>query len=128
MAYSEEREAFGQSINGFQGISFKLADMITQIEAARHLVYHAAWKKDQGKSVIHEASMAKLFSSEMAMNITTEAIQIFGGYGYIKEYDVERFFSWWLVLNELCKMAKKEHRWIAWLGILAILVVAIDLI
>ena len=92
LAYSEEREAFGQSINGFQGISFKLADMITQIEAARHLVYHAAWKKDKGKSVIHEASMAKLFSSEMAMKITTEAIQIFGGYGYIKEYDVERFF------------------------------------
>ena len=92
LAYSEEREAFGKSINGFQGISFKLADMITQIEAARHLVYHAAWKKDQGNSVIHEASMAKLFSSEMAMKITTEAIQIFGGYGYIKEYDVERFF------------------------------------
>ena len=92
LAYSQEREAFGKSINRFQGISFKLSDMATQIEAARHLVYHAAWKKDQGHSVIKEASMAKLFSSEMAMQVTTEAIQIFGGYGYIKEYDVERFF------------------------------------
>jgi len=92
LAYSQEREAFGKSINNFQGISFKLSDMITQIEAARHLVYHAAWKKDNGYSVIQEASMAKLFSSEMAMKVTTEAIQIFGGYGYIKEYDVERFF------------------------------------
>ena len=92
VGYSKEREAFGKSINNFQGISFKLADMATQIEAARHLVYHAAWKKDQGYSVIREASMAKLFSSEVAMKITTEAIQVFGGYGYIKEYDVERFF------------------------------------
>jgi alkylation response protein AidB-like acyl-CoA dehydrogenase len=92
VAYSEEREAFGKSINSFQGVSFKLSDMMTQIEAARHLVYHAAWKKDNGHSVIQEASMAKLFSSEMAMKVTTEAIQIFGGYGYIKEYDVERFF------------------------------------
>ena len=92
LAYSQEREAFGKPINRFQGISFKLSDMATQIEAARHLVYHAAWKKDQGHSVIKEASMAKLFSSEMAMKVTTEAIQIFGGYGYIKEYDVERFF------------------------------------
>ena len=92
LSYSEEREAFGKSINSFQGVSFKLSDMMTQIEAARHLVYHAAWKKDNGHSVIQEASMAKLFSSEMAMKVTTEAIQIFGGYGYIKEYDVERFF------------------------------------
>jgi len=92
LKYSKEREAFGKSISNFQGISFKLADMATQIEAAKHLVYHAAWKKDQGQSVIKEASMAKLFSSEMAMQVTTEAIQIFGGYGYIKEYDVERFF------------------------------------
>ena len=92
LAYSQEREAFGKSINRFQGISFKLSDMATQIEASRHLVYHAAWVKDQGLSAIREASMAKLFSSETAMKVTTEAIQIFGGYGYIKEYDVERFF------------------------------------
>ena len=92
LAYSQEREAFGKSIHKFQGVSFKLSDMATQIEAARHLVYHAAWKKDQGLSVIREAAMAKLFSSETAMMVTTEAIQVLGGYGYIKEYDVERFF------------------------------------
>ena len=92
LAYSQEREAFGKSINRFQGVSFKLSDMATQIEASRHLVYHAAWGKDQGLSAIREASMAKLFSSETAMKVTTEAIQVFGGYGYIKEYDVERFF------------------------------------
>ena len=92
LAYSQEREAFGKPIHKFQGVSFKLSDMATQIEAARHLVYHAAWKKDQGLSVIREAAMAKLFSSETAMMVTTEAIQILGGYGYIKEYDVERFF------------------------------------
>ncbi|SVC33948.1 uncharacterized protein METZ01_LOCUS286802, partial [marine metagenome] len=92
LAYSQEREAFGKSINKFQGVSFKLSDMATQIEAARHLVYHAAWKKDHGLPVIREAAMAKLFSSETAMQVTIEAIQILGGYGYIKEYDVERFF------------------------------------
>ena len=92
LAYSQEREAFGKPIHKFQGVSFKLSDMATQIEAARHLVYHAAWKKDQGLSVIREAAMAKLFSSETAMMVTTEAIQVLGGYGYIKEYEVERFF------------------------------------
>ena len=92
LAYSQEREAFGKSINKFQGVSFKLSDMATQIEASRHLVYHAAWKKDHGFPVIREAAMAKLFSSETAMQVTTEAIQVLGGYGYIKEYDVERFF------------------------------------
>ena len=92
LAYSQEREAFGKPIHKFQGVSFKLSNMATQIEAARHLVYHAAWKKDQGLSVIREAAMAKLFSSETAMMVTTEAIQVLGGYGYIKEYDVERFF------------------------------------
>jgi len=92
LRYSEERKAFGKSINRFQGVYFKFSDMATQIEASRHLVYHAAWKKDQGFPVIREASMAKLFSSETAMKITTEAIQVLGGYGYIKEYDVERFF------------------------------------
>ena len=92
LAYSQEREAFGHPINNFQGVSFKLSDMATKIEASRHLVYHAAWEKDQGMPAIKEASMAKLFSSETAMQVTTDAIQIFGGYGYIKEYDVERFF------------------------------------
>ncbi len=92
LAYSMEREAFGKSIHKFQAVSFKLADMATQIEAAKLLVYHVAWMKDQGKRVLKEAAMAKLFASEIAMDITTEAIQVHGGYGYVHEYDVERFF------------------------------------
>ena len=92
LRYSCEREAFGKQINKFQGISFKLADMATSIQASKHLVYSAAHLKDKGDDIIKEAAMAKLFSSEMCMNVTTEAIQILGGYGYIKEYDVERFF------------------------------------
>ena len=66
--------------------------MATQIEAAKLLVYHAAWLKDKGKDVAKEAAMAKLFASEVAMKVTTEAVQIHGGYGYVAEYDVERFF------------------------------------
>jgi alkylation response protein AidB-like acyl-CoA dehydrogenase len=66
--------------------------MATQIEAAKLLVYHAAWLKDQGAEMLKEAAMAKLFASEVAMDVTTEAIQVFGGYGYVKEYDVERYF------------------------------------
>jgi alkylation response protein AidB-like acyl-CoA dehydrogenase len=92
LKYSTEREAFGKPIYKFQSISFKLADMATQIEAAKLLVYHAAWLKDQGADILKEAAMAKLFASEVAMDVTTEAIQVFGGYGYVKEYDVERYF------------------------------------
>ncbi len=92
LKYSNEREAFGKPINKFQSVSFKLADMATRIEASRHLVYHAAWRKDNNLSLIKHAAIAKLFSSETAMWVTSEAIQIFGGYGYIKEYNVERFF------------------------------------
>ncbi|NQU68628.1 MAG: acyl-CoA dehydrogenase family protein [Candidatus Marinimicrobia bacterium] len=92
LKYSAERSAFGKPIHKFQGISFKLADMATRIQASRHLVYHAAWLKDHNLPVIKEAAMAKLFASETAMWVTTEAIQVLGGYGYIKEYDVERFF------------------------------------
>ena len=92
LKYSNERKAFGKRINDFQAISFKLADMETQIQAARQLTYHAAWLKDNNKDVVKDAAIAKLFSSEMAMKVTTEAIQVLGGYGYIKEYNVERFF------------------------------------
>ena len=92
LKYSCEREAFGKQINKFQAISFKLADMATSIEASKHLVYNAAYLKDNDQDIIKEAAMAKLFSSEMCMRVTTEAIQVLGGYGYIKEYDVERFF------------------------------------
>jgi butyryl-CoA dehydrogenase len=90
--YATEREAFGKPIHRFQSVGFKLADMATRIEAAKLMVYHAAWLKDQGKEVLKEAAMAKLYASEVAMDVTTEAIQVFGGYGYVREYDVERFF------------------------------------
>jgi alkylation response protein AidB-like acyl-CoA dehydrogenase len=92
LKYSTEREAFGKPIHKFQSVGFKLADMATEIEASKLLVYHAAWMKDQGLPVSKEAAMAKLFASEVAMKTTTEAIQVHGGYGYVKEFDVERFF------------------------------------
>jgi alkylation response protein AidB-like acyl-CoA dehydrogenase len=90
LAYSKEREAFGKPINKHQAISFKLADMATEIEAARWLCLQAAWLKDQGKNFDKESAMAKLFASRVAMETTVEAIQIHGGYGYVKEYHVER--------------------------------------
>jgi alkylation response protein AidB-like acyl-CoA dehydrogenase len=90
LAYSKERKAFGKEISKHQAISFKLADMATQIEAARLLVYRAAWIKDQGLPYGHASAMAKLFASQTAMDTTIEAIQIHGGYGYVKEYHVER--------------------------------------
>ena len=92
LKYSTERKAFGREIYKFHPIGFKLADMATRIEAAKLLVFHSAWMIDQGKDVIKDAAMAKLFASEVAMDVTTEAIQIYGGYGYVAEYDVERFF------------------------------------
>lgn len=92
IAYSKEREAFGRAIADQQAIAFKIADMATQIEAARHLVRHAAELKDQGKPFSRQAAMAKLFSSEMAMKVTSDAIQIHGGYGYTTEYHVERMY------------------------------------
>ena len=92
LGYSKERYAFNRPINEFQSIGFKLSDMATKIEASKLLVYHAAWLKDQGKPINKEAAMAKLFASETAMEVTREAIQIYGGYGYVKDYDVERYF------------------------------------
>ena len=92
LQYATERKAFGKEIHAFQAIGNKLADMATEIEAAKLLTFHAAWMKDQGLDIQKEAAMAKLFSSETAMRTTTEAIQIHGGYGYVKEYDVERYF------------------------------------
>jgi alkylation response protein AidB-like acyl-CoA dehydrogenase len=90
LRYAAEREQFGKPIADFQGIQFMLADMATEIEAAKHLVYNAAWLKQEGKPFSKEASMAKLFASEVAMRTTTRAVQIHGGYGYTKEYPVER--------------------------------------
>jgi alkylation response protein AidB-like acyl-CoA dehydrogenase len=90
LAYSKERKAFGKPISQHQAIQFKLADMATSIEAVRLLVYKAAWLKDQGKDYSHASAMAKLFASQVAMDVTIEAVQVLGGYGYVKEYHVER--------------------------------------
>ena len=90
LAYSKERKTFGKPISQHQAIQFKLADMATQIEAARLLVFKAAWLKDEGKDYAHASAMAKLYASEVAMSVTVEAVQVHGGYGYVKEYHVER--------------------------------------
>ncbi|MCO6481346.1 MAG: acyl-CoA dehydrogenase [Flavobacteriales bacterium] len=90
LAYSKERKAFGKPISEHQAIAFKLADMATEIEAARLLCLKAAWLKDQHLDYDKASSMAKLFASEVAMKTTVEAVQIHGGYGYVKEYHVER--------------------------------------
>lgn len=90
LAYSKERKAFGKPISKHQAIQFKLADMATQIEAARMLVYKSAWLKDQSLDYSHASAMAKLYASQVAMDVTIEAIQVHGGYGYVKEYHVER--------------------------------------
>lgn len=91
MKYAGERKQFGSPIGDFQAIETKLANMATEVDAARFLVHRAAWLKDQGKPYTKEASMGKLFASELAVRAADEAIQIHGGYGYIKEYHVERF-------------------------------------
>jgi alkylation response protein AidB-like acyl-CoA dehydrogenase len=90
LEYSKQRKAFGKEISRHQAIQFKLADMATRIEAARLLVWKAAWEKDQHLDYTLSGSMAKVFASETAMWVTTEAVQIHGGYGYVKEYHVER--------------------------------------
>lgn len=90
VAYSKEREAFGKPINKHQAIAFKLADMATKVEAARLLVYKAALMKDKGLDYGMSSSMAKVFASEAAMSIAVEAVQVHGGYGFVKEYHVER--------------------------------------
>ena len=90
LQYSKERRAFGKPISGHQAIQFKLADMVTEIEAARMLCLKAAWLKDKGLPYAQASSMAKLFASEVAMKTTVEAVQIHGGYGFVKEFHVER--------------------------------------
>lgn len=90
LKYSKERKAFGKEISQHQAIQFKLADMATRIEASRLLCLRAAWEKDNGMDYTLSSSMAKVFASETAMWVTTEAVQIHGGYGYVKEYHVER--------------------------------------
>ncbi|MFP3392037.1 acyl-CoA dehydrogenase [Brevibacillus sp. SIMBA_040] len=92
LQYAKQRTAFGNSLSHFQAIQHKLADMAMQIELARNMVYKAAWLKDNGRKFTKEAAMAKLYASEVAMSATHQAIQIHGGYGYMREYQVERFF------------------------------------
>ncbi len=90
--YAKERTQFGRPLIDFQSISFMLADMATQIEAARLLVYRSAWLRDQGKPAVKEASMAKLFASEVAVRVAEQALQIYGGYGFVKDYPVEKYY------------------------------------
>lgn len=90
-AYAKERQQFGKPIAAFQGVAFMIADMATQTDAARMMVYRAAWLKDCGRPFSTEAAMAKLYASEVAQRVTNDAVQVHGGYGYITEYHVERF-------------------------------------
>ena len=92
LKYTAEREQFGQSINSFQGVQFQLAEMAVEIEAARLLVYNAARLKDAGKPFVKEAAIAKLYSSRVAEAVSSKAIELYGGYGYVKEYPVEKFW------------------------------------
>jgi short-chain 2-methylacyl-CoA dehydrogenase len=92
LAYAREREQFGRKIGKFQAIAFKLADMATEIEAARHLVYKAAWLKDAGRDFAQVAAMAKLYTGELSRRVCNEAVQIHGGYGFMDEYPVSRFY------------------------------------
>jgi alkylation response protein AidB-like acyl-CoA dehydrogenase len=92
LTYAKEREQFGQPISKFQAIRWKLADMATEIDAARLLIHRAAYLRDQGRRYTKEASMAKLFASDLAVRATREAVQIYGGYGYLRDYPVERLY------------------------------------
>jgi alkylation response protein AidB-like acyl-CoA dehydrogenase len=92
LKYAKERQQFGQPIANFQGISFKLADMAMRIEAAELLIFQAADRKNKNMSVNKEGAMAKYYASEVAVWASTEAVQIFGGYGYTKDFPVEKFY------------------------------------
>jgi len=91
LSYAKERKQFGHSLTHFQAIQFKLADMAMKIELARNMVYKAAWLKDKGRPFAKEAAMCKLYASEICMEIANQAVQIHGGYGYMKDYHVERY-------------------------------------
>jgi len=90
VTYSHEREAFGKTINRHQAVAFKLADMSVKVETAKMMVYRAAWLKDNGMAYDQASAMAKLYASDIAQSVTSEAVQVHGGYGYVKEYHVER--------------------------------------
>ncbi|NCU18486.1 acyl-CoA dehydrogenase family protein [Pallidibacillus pasinlerensis] len=89
--YAKKRKQFGKSLSKFQAIQFKLADMAMKLELARNMVYKAAWLKDQGRPFTKEAAMCKLYASEICMEVTSQAVQIHGGYGYMRDYEVERY-------------------------------------
>ena len=115
VAYAREREQFGQPISKFQAIQFKLADMATEIEAGRGLVYRAAWLKDQGRPFAKEAAMAKLFTGELAHRAANHSLQIHGGYGFMEEYAISRFYRDQKVLeigegtNEVQRLVIARH-------------------
>ena len=92
LRYSKQRRQFGKPISEFQAIQFKLADMAAQIDAARLLTYRAGWLKDNGQRVTKESAIAKLFASEAAVRVCDEAVQVLGGYGFVKDYKVEKFY------------------------------------
>ncbi|NBU89230.1 MAG: acyl-CoA dehydrogenase, partial [Betaproteobacteria bacterium] len=92
LSYAKERSSFGQTIFNHQAVQFKLADMATQIEVARQMIWHAAALKDAGRPCLKEAAMAKLFATEMAERVCSDAIQVHGGYGYVSDFPVERIY------------------------------------
>ena len=114
-SYAKERRQFGQPIAKFQAVSFRLADMATQIEAGRQLVYRAAWLKDQGRAFAKDAAMAKLYTGELSNRVVNDALQIHGGYGYMDEFAISRFFRDQKVLeigegtNEVQRMVIARH-------------------
>jgi len=92
LAYSKDRQQFGQAIINFQALQFMLADMLVEIEAARLLTYRAAYLAAEGQPFMKESNMAKVFAPAAALDVTTKAIQIYGGYGFVKDYPMERYF------------------------------------
>jgi alkylation response protein AidB-like acyl-CoA dehydrogenase len=92
LKYTSEREQFGQAINNFQAVQFQLAEMAVEIEAARLMTYNAARLKDAGKSFLKEAAIAKLYTSRVAEKVSSKAIELYGGYGYVKDYPVEKYY------------------------------------
>jgi alkylation response protein AidB-like acyl-CoA dehydrogenase len=92
LAYAQSREQFGRPIGRFQAVQFKLADMATEIEAARSLVWKAAWLKDQGRPFAQQAAIAKLYTGELARRVCNESLQVHGGYGFMDEYPISRFY------------------------------------
>ena len=92
LKYAKSRKAFGQTIGTFQGIQFSFADMSMDLEASRLLIYYGAWKADQGEDYTLDASRAKLYASEMVQRVTSKALQVFGGYGFLRDYPMERYY------------------------------------